>query len=91
MGMLHIEKTSSDRYYNYYCIDGLSVKEMNEILDAHANGKDQRDVLVDVMNRHDNDSSYGKGIAEAWRCGYGIYAIRHVGGHLFVDVGNSCD
>lgn len=89
--MLHIEKTHSDRYYNHFCVEGLSVSEMNEILDAGQNGKDQRDVLVEVMGRHDNDSSYGKNIAEAWRCGYGIYDIRHVGGHLFVQVGNSCD
>ena len=91
MEKLHIEKTSSDRYYDYYCVDGLSVKEMNEILKANQNGKDQRDVLVDVMGRHENDSAYGKNIAEAWRWGYGIYSIRHVGGHLFVEVGNSCD
>lgn len=87
MGMLHIEKISSDRCFDHYCVEGLSVKEMNEILDA----PDRRDALVDVMGRHKNDSAYGKNIAEAWRCGYGIYSIRHVGGHLFVEVGNSCD
>lgn len=85
--MLHIEKTCSDRCFDHYCIEGLSVNEINEILDA----KDRRDALVEVMGRHENDSLYGQNIAEGWRCGYGIYSIRHVGGHLFVEVGNSCD
>ena len=91
MEKLHIEKTSSDRCFNTFMVEGLSVSEMNEIIDARSNGKDQRDVLVDVMGRHENDSSYGNNIAEGWRCGYGIYHIGHVGGHLFVEVGNSCD
>jgi hypothetical protein len=91
MNKLHIEKTSSDNYYDYFTVDGLSVAEMNEIITAPVHGKDQRDVLVEVMNRHENDSPYGKNIASAWRCGYGIYHIGHVGGHLFVEVGNSCD
>jgi hypothetical protein len=91
MKMLHIEKTSSDRTFNYYTVDGLSVEEIKEITEAANNGKDERDVLVDVMGRHENDSSYGRNIAEGWRFGYGIYHIGHVGGHLFVEVGNSCD
>lgn len=89
--MLHIEKTSSDRCFNTFAVEGLSVEEINEILNARHNGKDDRNVLVDVMSRHDNDSSYGKNIAEGWRCGYGIYHIGHVGGTLLVEVGNSCD
>ena len=89
--MLHIEKSYSDNYFDTFCVEGLSVKEINEILDASDNGLDRRDVLVKVMNQHDNDSRYGKNIAEGWRNGYGIYGIRHVGGHLFVQVGNSCD
>ena len=91
MAMLHIEKTSSDRWYNYYTVDGLSVEEIKQITEARSNGKDDRNVLVEVMSKHDNDSSYGKNIAEGWRWGYGIYHIGHVGGHLFVEVGNSCD
>lgn len=91
MDKLHIEKTFSDRCFDTYTVDGLSVEEIKEITEAHTNGKDQRDVLVDVMNRHDNDSWYGKNIAEGWRNGYGIYHIGHVGAHLFVEVGNSCD
>ena len=89
--MLHIEKTSSDRYFNTFCVEGLSVAEMNAVLNARENGLDERDVLVSVMGEHDNDSDYGKNIAEGWRRGYGIYDIRHVGGHLFVEVGNNCD
>lgn len=89
--MLHIEKSYGDRYFNTFCVEGLSVKEINAILEARQNGLDERDVLVSVMSKHDNDSHYGKNIAEGWRRGYGIYDIRHVGGHLFVQVGNSCD
>ena len=91
MAMLHIEKTSSDRWYDYYSVEGLSVEEIKQITEARANGKDDRDVLVEVMSKHDNDSSYGKNIAEGWRWGYGIYHIGHIGGHLLVEVGNSCD
>ena len=89
--MLHIEKSSSDRCFNTFIVEGLSVDEMNKILNARNNGFDERDVLVEVMSKHDNDSSYGKNIAESWRNGYGIYGIRHFGGHLIVTVGNSCD
>ena len=89
--MLHIEKAYSDNFYNTFIVEGLSVEETQEILTAHANGKDERDVLVDVMSRHENDSDYGQNIASGWRWGYGIYDIRHFGGHLLVEVGNSCD
>lgn len=85
--MLHIEKSSSDRCFDTFIVEGLSVEEMNTILNAN----DDRDALVMIMAKHDNDSSYGKNIAEAWRNGYGIYGIRHFGGHLIVTVGTSCD
>ena len=87
MSKLHIEESSRDSTFTIFLVEGLSVSEVNEIL----NGKDRRDSLVEVMSRHDNDSSYGKNIAEGWRCGYGIYHIGHVGGTLLVEVGNSCD
>lgn len=90
-GKLHIEKTSSDRFYDYFMVEGLSVEDMNAVLNAPKEGKDDRDVLVKVMDKYDNDSYYGHNIAEAWKCGYGIYAIRHFGGHLLIEVGNSCD
>lgn len=91
MATLHIEKTSSDRLYDYYTVEGLSVEEIKQITEARKDGKDSRDVLVEVMSKHNNDSWYGKNIAESWRWGYGIYSIRHFGGHLLVEVGNSCD
>ena len=89
--MLHIEKSYSDRCFDTYIVEGLSVEEMNKVLNARAEGKDDRDVLVEVMDQHDNDSWYGKNIAGAWKWGYGIYGIKHFGGHLLVKVGNSCD
>ena len=88
---LHIEKVRSERFFDTFIVEGLSVEEMDAVLNARHNRQDDRDVLVEVMNQHENDSSYGQNIAEAWRCGYGIYGIRHFGGHLIVDVGNSCD
>ena len=88
--VLHIEKVSSDRTFDYYNVEGLSVEEMNEIMNAHHEGKDKRDVLVEVMGRHENDFP-NTNIAECWRYGYGIYHIGHVGGHLLIEVGNSCD
>lgn len=91
MGMLHIEKTYSDGTFNTFLVEGLSFDDLNEVLDAPEHGKDERDVLVDVMGRYENDSSYGSNIAEAWRNGYGIYGIRHFGGHLLIRVGMSCD
>ena len=91
MATLHIEKEFSERYFDTYSIEGLSVEEIDKILTARDNGKDERDVLVEVMDQHDNDSWYGKNIASGWRCGYGIYSIRHIGGHLLVRVGNNCD
>ena len=89
--MLHIVKEYSDNYFDTFSVEGLSVEEMNAVLNARDNGLDDCDVLVEVMSKHDNDSHYGKNIAEGWRRGYGIYGIRHVGGHLFVQVGNHCD
>ena len=91
MATLHIEKASSDKYYDCYIVEGLSVEEMKQITQARKNGKDDRDVLVEVMGKHDNDSWYGSNIADAWRWGYGIYSIRHFGERLIVEVGNNCD
>jgi len=88
---LHIEKVSSDRYYDFYTVEGLTVDEMNYVIDGNGDGKIREDRLVEVMSKHDNDSWYGRSIADAWRWGYGIYSIRHIGGHLLIEVGNSCD
>ena len=87
---LHIEKTASDRCFDHFLVNGLSAQEMNYVMNAD-DGKDKRDKLVEVMDKHDNDSTYGKNIASGWRWGYGIYSIKHFGGHLLVEVGNSCD
>lgn len=74
-----IETVSEDRHYTTKCITGLSVEEMNEVLNNH-------DALGEVMEKHGMGNTY-----ECWHNGYGIYSIRHIGGHLLVEIGNSCD
>ena len=89
---IHIEHIASDRYYDHFCVTGLSVEEMDYVLNGNGNGTTRRDDrLVEVMSKYRNDSTYGQNIAEGWRWGYGIYSIRHVGEHLMVEVGNNCD
>ena len=88
--MLHIEKIGTDRCFTQWLVEGLSIDEMNTILNMETTNEEY-DALVAIMGKHDNDSSYGKNIAEGWRNGYGIYGIRHFGGHLIVTVGSSCD
>ena len=87
---LHIEKQYSSTGIDTYLVEGLSVAEMNSILDAGSFEK-QRDTLAELLDQHENDTYYGRGLGSAWRHGYGIYGIRHFGGHLIVSVGNSCD
>lgn len=87
---LHIEKQYSDNVFSTYLVDGLSVDEMDRILKA-GTFEERRDIMVEIMDSHENDSSYGQKIATGWRWGYGIYGINHFGGHLLVRVGNSCD
>ena len=79
MSDLTIKKEFGDRVYDTMCIDGLTVEEMNEVLSDH-------DKLGDIMESHGLGDTYS-----CWHNGYGIYGIRHVGGHLFVKIGNSCD
>lgn len=88
---LHIEKQYSTPGLETYLIDGLSVEEMDRILNAEHDGKELRDVLADILDEHDNDLRNGQNIGTCWRWGYGIYSIRHFGGSLLVTVGNSCD
>ena len=88
-GKLHIEKTSSDRWYNYFSVEGFDTEDLNAILNAP--WAKQKEILMDVMSKYDNDSSYGQNIAEAWVRGYGVYHIGHIGGHLLIEVGNNCD
>ena len=87
---LHIEKTCSSCGMDTFLINGLSVAEMNKILDPDLTGGEQRDVLAEILDKHTNDYRNGN-LGSCWRQGYGIYSIRHFGGHLIVDVGNSCD
>lgn len=88
---LHIEKSYSGCGMDTFLITGLSVAETDRILNAAEEGKDRRDVLAEILDAHENDYRGGEKIGTAWRCGYGIYSIRHFGGHLIVEVGNSCD
>lgn len=87
---LHIEKSYSGCGMDTFLITGLSVAETNKILNAADEGKDRRDVLAEILDAHENDYRNGN-LGTCWRCGYGIYSIRHFGGHLIVEVGNSCD
>ena len=87
---LHIEKAYSDCGTDTFLIYGLSVEETTRILDAADEGKERRDVLAEILDAHENDYRNGN-LGTCWRCGYGIYSIRHFGGHLIVEVGNSCD
>lgn len=77
-----IKEEFRDRTFATMCIEGLSVEEVNEILSR----RDEDDALGEVMEKHGFGNTF-----ECWKCGYGIYGIRHVGGHLFVKIGNTCD
>lgn len=87
---LHIQIEYANPGMNTFSIEGLSVKEMNRILDAET-WEIQRDILAELLDEHENDYRPGHSLGTSWRNGYGIYNIRHVGGHLFVSVGSSCD
>ena len=87
---LHIEKSYSGNGIDTFLINGLSVEETNKILNASDEEKDRKDVLAEILDEHDNDYRNGN-LGTCWRWGYGIYSIRHFGGHLIVEVGNSCD
>ena len=87
---LHIEKSYSYSGIDTFLIEGLSVAETNRILNAKDQDKDDRDVLAEILDEHDNDYRNGN-LGTCWRWGYGIFSIRHFGGHLIVEVGNSCD
>lgn len=86
MGKLHIQR----EYGCTYSIEGLSPKEMDSILNAET-WDQKRNTLTDLLDKHDNDYQPGHSLGTCWGCGYGIYDIRHVGGHLFVTTGSTCD
>lgn len=79
MNDLIIKEEYRDNTYTTMSIEGLSVEEMSQVLEDNKS-------LGDVMANHDLGRTYIQ-----WHNGYGIYGIRHVGGHLFVTIGNSCD
>ena len=80
MNEVTFEESSRDRWYTTYIFEGLSVEEMNDIL------KRREDALGEVMEKHGMGDTFN-----CWHTGYGIYGIRHFGGHLLVQIGNSCD
>lgn len=86
MDDLEFEKVSHNHTFTTECISGLSVEEMDYILDGNGDGKDIDDRLCETLNKRTNSTMY-----DAWRYGYGIYGIKHFGGHLLVTIGNSCD
>lgn len=76
MNGLKIEKQFSNKETDTYLIYGLSVQEMNELLDS--NGKWEI-AFERILNHHGCDGT-------AWRQ-KGLYGIKHFGGHLLVMVG----
>ena len=80
---LKIEKVFSDNHFDTVMITGLTVDEMNFILDPHSKCPQRH--LQEVMNAHNGN------LGDIWRYKNGIHSIRHVGGHLLVQIGNNCD
>ncbi len=87
---LHIERHLSYSGKNSFIVEGLTPKEMNSTLDAKT-WDEQTVRLQELLDEHDNDYQPGHSLGTCWGCGYGIYGIRHFGGHLIVDIGSSCD
>ena len=77
---LKIEEVAKDRTFTTMCINGLSVKEMDDVLTR------REDALQEVMEKYGEGNTF-----TCWKCGYGIYSIRHCGADLYVLIGNSCD
>ena len=77
---LTIEEAFRDRCYTTYIINGFSPDEVSKILDGG------REVLCNLLVKHGYANT-----AITWHNGYGIYEIRHCGGHLLVKTGSSCD
>ena len=76
VGNLKLEIAAQDSKYTTICVTGLTVAEMNYVLE---NGKEP---LSKVMEQNGASDVY-----ERWENEFGIYSIRHVGGHLFVMIG----
>lgn len=86
---LHIEKAYGDNTFDTFIVEGLSPDEVDSIFETISWGEQCR-VLKELLDNHENDYSNGN-LGTCWGCGYGIYDIKHCGGHLLVKVGNSCD
>lgn len=78
-----IEKVFSDDHSDTFVVTGLTVDEVNFIIDQHSYFPQRH--LQEVMNFHK------KNLGDTWRYKCGIHSIRHVGGHLIVRVGKNCD
>lgn len=78
VGNLTLEIASQDKTYTTICITGLSVGEMNDVL---GNGNTALQTVMEKNNAGD--------VYERWENEFGIYSIRHVGGHLFVMIGRA--
>lgn len=87
---LHIEKQYSYPGMDTFLVTGFSPDEMDNILRSETWEK-QRDLLADLLCKYENNTHYGTSIGKVWKCGCGIYGIRHFGGNLLVTVGSSCD
>ena len=89
---LHIDQDNTVRHSSFttYLVEGLSPKEMDSILNAPS-WDEKRNRVVELLNYYENDYQPGHTLGDCWGCGYGIYGIRHFGGCLLVDIGNSCD
>ncbi|MBP5442264.1 MAG: hypothetical protein J6Y60_03405 [Treponema sp.] len=76
---MKIEEVSKDRTFTTMCLSELTPDEVDMVVQDH-------DALADVMEKHGAGNTY-----TCWKCGYGIYSIRHFGGNILVMIGNSCD
>ena len=88
---LHIDldKIVPHSSFTTYLVEGLTPEEMDEILNAQC-WEDKERALVKYLNQYENNYKSGN-LGTCWSCGYGIYGIRHFGGCLLVDIGNTCD
>ena len=87
---LHIELQFSDRTYNTFLIEGMTIRDQNRVLNSDS-WEEMRSTLIELLDEYDNDYQPGHSLGTCWGCGYGIYGINHFGGHLLVKVGKSCD
>lgn len=85
MNQLEIEVSSRDKTFTNYLVRGLTVEEMNMIFDPQDTNNSRTDMAADIIEQHN------PGLGKQWKCGYGIWDVKHFGEYLLVQVGNSCD